>query len=116
MASFESQETTINHFFILQLWDSVLMTWWPALMQEDGQFPLLYKEFWPSTGGQSDSNTGWRMKAHDHHSLFHALSLQYFVVCCLGGTYVLAHQDTKAILAYLQPIIDPEIYTQLARA
>jgi hypothetical protein len=34
----------------------------------------------------------------------------------LRGPYVSAHQDTEAILATLQPVLDPPVFTELARA
>jgi hypothetical protein len=48
-----------------------------------------------------------------------ACSIQYLcdtptVICYLGGAYVSAHQDTEAILSYLQRIIDPATFTNLA--
>jgi hypothetical protein len=50
-----------------------------------------------------------------------ACFLHYFcdtptVMRYLGGPYVSAHRDTEAILATLQPVLDPPVFIELARA
>jgi hypothetical protein len=50
-----------------------------------------------------------------------ACFLHYFcntptIMRYLGGPYVLAHHDPEKILATLKPMIDPAVFTELARA